>query len=171
MLGPCMSASARARRVSPRAVRMHLMKKRWCSGRMAMCGMLCALLGTSGAQPVRAVQKENACLHADRTTQEQIVKLSKTKDERYRISDPGDLKPWMDKVRDESKAVRGNVTKGLGLCRNDQELGQRARAAVVSRLKKRVRQLDETDKQLLMMQSLSDPYPRIDPSIMRVLEH
>jgi hypothetical protein len=153
--------------MSSRRVRTHLTNAGWWMGRLAMCGMLCVVLSA----PAGGIQDEgNPCLRADATTDEQIDKLAKTKKERYRIADPNNLKPWMDKVKEESKTTREAVSQGLDLCRNDQQLGPRTRRAAVTRLKKRLRFLDETDKQMTMMQALGHPQPRIDPSVLRVLE-
>lgn len=135
-----------------------------------MCSMLCALLGADEARSAPTAEEKNACLRADAATAKQIDQLNKTKLERHAIAASASLKPWMDKVNAESKAARGEVTEALELCRKDKELGPRARRAAVSRLKKRLRHLDETDKQITMMQALGHPQPRIDPSVLRVLE-
>jgi hypothetical protein len=156
--------------MSRRTVRAHLTNAgRWI-GRLAMCAMLCTVLSAIENHSARAEDASNACLRADATTKEQIAKLRKTKKERNSIAEPANLKPWMDKVKEQSKAARGELTKALELCRNDQQLGQRVRRGAVSRLKKRLRFLDETDKQMKMMQALGHPDPRIDPSVLRVLE-
>ncbi len=135
-----------------------------------MCGLLCALLGATEVGPARPADEKNPCLRADAATEEQIDELIKLKAERYSITDVNNLKPWMDKVKETSKNTRGEVTKALKVCRDDQQLGPRARRAASSRLKKRRRVLDETDNQMMMMQALGHPQPRIDPSVLRVLE-
>jgi len=155
-----------------REVFVHLTKGGWSIGRLAMCGMLCALFEAGALQSARAEEPggKSPCLEADSATRKQIDKLVETKQERYRIAKTANLKPWMDKVKRESKTARANVTKALEICRNDEGLGPRARQATVSNLKKRLRQLDETDRQMMMMKALGNPQPRIDPSVMRVLE-
>lgn len=135
-----------------------------------VCVMLCALLAIPEPGSAQAADEENPCLKADAATEKQIDELNKTKSERNSIRDPGYLKPWMDEVKEQSKAARAQLEGALQICRNDRQLGPRTRRAAVSRLKKRVRVVDETDKQMEMMQALGHPQPRIDPSVLRVLE-
>ena len=135
-----------------------------------MCGVLCALLGAGSVQSVRALGEQNACLQADAKTEKQVETLAQIKKERFKIADPNKLKPWMVKVNETSQKIRKRVSKGIEICRNDEELGMRARAAALSRLRKRQRQLNSTDNQMMMMHQLADPQPKIDASWMRVLE-
>lgn len=128
------------------------------------------MLGPGTASATGAPKETNACLAADESTGKQIDELRKIKEERFDILAPANLKPWMDKVKSESKKARSKTTKGLGVCRADEQLGPRARRAAVSRLKKRLRELDEIDRQMMMMQALGHPQPRIDPSVLRALE-
>lgn len=132
--------------------------------------MLCVVLASAVASAAESKQITNPCLAADASSDKQIVELRKVKAERQTIRVATSLKPWMDKVKQESKTARGTTTAGLKVCRADEALGPRTRRAAVTRLKKRLREIDEVDEQMMMMQALGHPQPRIDPSVLRALE-
>jgi hypothetical protein len=126
-----------------------------------------------GRLPASAVAEggETACARADAASAKQAEELRKIKKERFSILEPGDLKPWIEKVKKRSAQTRAATDKAVQICTADKEIGPRARQAALSRLKKRARELDETDEQMAMLRAFEkDPYPRIDPSVLRVLE-
>jgi hypothetical protein len=119
------------------------------------------------ASPLPADESANACVAADAATAKDIEALLETKQERFGIRDAANLKPWLEKLKSQAKETRVRTTAALEVCRADRELGPRARRAAVTRLKRRVRVLDETDEQILMMQAFeSDPRPQVDTTIL-----
>lgn len=135
-----------------------------------MCAMLCVMLSRQPA-PATLDSDETACAKADAATAKQIDELRAIKKQRYKLSQAVDLKPWMQKVKKQAAQTRAGTDKALKTCKADERMGPRGRQAAISRLKKRLRELDETDDQMTMMQAFEgDPNPRIDPSVLRVLE-
>lgn len=131
-----------------------------------MCGVLCAMLVTLPS-PGNAGDEQNPCLIADAATAKQIEQLSETKQQRFTLLQPADLKPWIETVKVQSKQARESTVAAMGVCREDQQLGPRARRAATSRLAKRLRVLDETDEQMLMLKAFEkDPRPQIDTTIL-----
>lgn len=128
-------------------------------------GVLCAMLVS--ASWAESDDPKNACLAADTVTAREIKTLTETKQQRFDIPDPANLKPWLERLKSQSKEARTHTMAGLKVCRADQELGPHARRDAVSRLKRRLRVLDETDEQILMMQAFEkDPRPQVDTTIL-----
>jgi len=135
-----------------------------------MCAMLCVMFSRQPA-PASPDSDKTACAKADAATAKQMDELRVIKKQRYKLSEAVDLKPWMQKVKKQAAVTRVGADKALKACRTDEQIGPRGRQAAISRLKKRLRELDETDEQMTMMRAFEkDPKPRIDPSVLRVLE-
>jgi hypothetical protein len=166
MIAPRMSARALVS-FFPRAARMQQEEgHRW-----MMCGVLCAMLAVTSPSAGQSGDSDNPCLLADAATGKQIEQLVATKKQRFDIVQPTNLKPWIETVKAESKQARDSTTAALKVCGEDQALGPRARRAAKRRLEKRLRFLDETDQQMRMMKAFEqDPRPKIDPSVIEVLE-